>query len=70
LDDHGGAHSGDHTHSASAASFAAISYFACEQLANYESKTGDLQVAVDDYNTALSWINPIEYNTGVRPEVL
>ena len=38
-----------------AARFATVAYFAAEQLADYESKTGDLHAAVDDYRSALSW---------------
>ena len=52
-----------------AASFAAVSYFAAEQLADYESATNDLHAAVDDYNTALSWTAQVN-GLGVRPEVL
>ena len=52
-----------------AASFAAVSYFAAEQLADYESASNDLHAAVDDYNTALSWTAKVN-GLGVRPEVL
>ena len=50
-------------------SFAAVSYFAAEQLADYESTTGDLHAAVDDYNTAVSWTSELS-GLGIRPEVL
>ena len=48
-----------------AASFAAVAYFAAEQLADYESATNDLHAAVDDYNTALSWTAQVN-GLGVR----
>jgi len=50
-------------------SFAAVAYYAAEQLADYESATNDLHAAVDDYNTALSWTAQLDGH-GVRPEVL
>jgi tetratricopeptide (TPR) repeat protein len=56
-------------HTESAAGFAAVSYFASEQLADYESKTGDLHAAVDDYTAAVSWTTQLD-GRGVRPEVL
>lgn len=52
-----------------ATSFAAVSYFAAEQLGDYESATNDLHAAVDDYNTALSWSEQLDFH-GLRPEVL
>src|SRR6476660_7452857 len=48
-----------------AASFAAVSYFAAEQLADCESATDDLHAAVDDLNTALSWTAQLD-GLGVR----
>src|SRR5262245_16692884 len=53
-----------------ALAFATVSYFACEQLADYERETGDLQAAVEDYTTALSWTDQVTDGSGVRPEVL
>ena len=50
--------------------FAAISYYACEQLADYESESGNLHAAVEDYTNALDWVPQIEEGSGVRPEVL
>lgn len=53
-----------------AASFAAVSYFAAEQLGDYENATNDLHAAVDDYNTALGWTAQLGGGRGLRPEVL
>lgn len=53
-----------------AASFAAVSYYACEQLADDESRTHDLHAAAEDYGTALTWTSELEEGVGVRPEVL
>jgi tetratricopeptide (TPR) repeat protein len=50
--------------------FGAVSYYACEQLGDYESRTGDLHAAAEDYTNALNWAPVIELGTGVRPEVL
>jgi cellulose synthase operon protein C len=59
--------------------FAAVSYYACEQLADYESESGNLHAAVEDYTTALDWVPQLEdeedamldpSGSGVRPEVL
>ena len=36
--------------------FAAISYLACEQLGDYESRSGSLHAAVEDYTNALDWV--------------
>jgi cellulose synthase operon protein C len=49
--------------------FAAMSYYACEQLADYESQSGNLHAAVEDYTNALDWTPQLE-GSGVRPEVL
>jgi len=35
--------------------FAAVSYYACEQLADYESGSGNLHAAIEDYTTAFDW---------------
>jgi tetratricopeptide (TPR) repeat protein len=52
--------------------FATVSYYACEQLADYESQSGNLHAAVEDYTNALNWIPQLENRSGVglRPEVL
>jgi cellulose synthase operon protein C len=50
--------------------FAAVSYYACEQLADYESQSGNLHAAVEDYTNALDWAPQLEGAFGVRPEVL
>ena len=52
--------------------FAIVSYYACEQLADYESRSGNLHAAVEDYTNALDWVPRIESvdESGVRPEVL
>lgn len=50
--------------------FAAVSYYACEQLADYESQTGDLHAAVEDYTNALAWLPQLEGGANIRPEVL
>ena len=50
--------------------FAAVSYYACEQLADYERESGNLHAAVEDYATALDWTPRITEGSGVRPEVL
>ena len=50
--------------------FAAISYYACEQLANYESESGNLYAAAEDYTNALDWVPQMSRGSGVRPEVL
>ena len=49
--------------------FAAVSYYACEQLADYESQSGNLHTAVEDYTNALDWAPQLD-GYGVRPEVL
>lgn len=56
--------------SSDALAFATLSYFACEQLADYERESGDLHAAVEDYTTALSWSDQVTRGSGVRPEVL
>jgi tetratricopeptide (TPR) repeat protein len=53
-----------------AVAFATVSYFACEQLADYEREAGDLHAAVEDYTTALSWSKQVNGGSGVRPEAL
>ena len=50
--------------------FAAISYYACEQLADYESRSGNLPAATEDYTNALDWVPRLEEGSGIRPEVL
>lgn len=50
--------------------FAAVSYYACEQLADYESESGDLRTAVEDYTSALAWVPQLEGGANIRPEVL
>ena len=49
--------------------FAALSYYACEQLGDYESQSGNLHAAVEDYTNALDWVPLIEKAQGVLPEV-
>ncbi len=49
--------------------FAAVSYYACEQLADYESRSGNLHAAAEDYANALDWAPQLKYSN-VRPEVL
>jgi len=49
--------------------FAAVSYYACEQLADYERESGSVRAAVEDYATALDWTPRIRQGSGVRPEV-
>jgi hypothetical protein len=50
--------------------FAAVSYYACTQLGDYERESGNLHAAVEDYTNALNWTQHIEQQSGVRPEVL
>ena len=50
--------------------FAAVSYYACEQLADYESQSGNLHAAVEDYTVALDWVPQVAAGSGIRPEVL
>jgi cellulose synthase operon protein C len=50
--------------------FAAISYYACEQLADYESRSGNLHAATEDYTNALGWVPRLEEGSGIRSEVL
>ena len=50
--------------------FAALSYYACEQLADYESESGNLHAAVEDYTNALDWVPQLGEGYGVLPEVL
>lgn len=57
-------------HSDAALQFALVSYYACEQLADYESKSGNLHAAVEDYTNALDWAPQIAGGSDVRPEVL
>ena len=49
--------------------FAAVSYYACEQLGDYESQSGNLHAAVEDYTNALDWVPLVENAQGVLPEV-
>ena len=63
--------------SAPAAGFAAISYLACEQLGDYESRSGSLHAAVEDYTNALDWVPKIQNlipealaDASVRPEAV
>ena len=49
--------------------FAAVSYYACEQLADYESESGNLYAAVEDYTNALDWTPQLQEG-GVQAEVL
>lgn len=57
-------------HYEAALEFAAVSYYACEQLADYESESGNLHAAVEDYANALDWVPQLQHESGVRPEVL
>jgi tetratricopeptide (TPR) repeat protein len=50
--------------------FAAVSYYACEELGDYERESGNLHAAVEDYTNALDWTQQVEQGSGVRPEVL
>jgi cellulose synthase operon protein C len=52
--------------------FAAVSFYACEQLGDYESQSGNLRAAVEDYTSALGWVPQMNVDSvsGVRPEVL
>jgi tetratricopeptide (TPR) repeat protein len=50
--------------------FAAVSYYACEELADYERESGNLHAAVEDYTTALDWTPQLAEGSGARPEVL
>jgi tetratricopeptide (TPR) repeat protein len=50
--------------------FAALSYYACEQLADYERESGHLHAAAEDYTNALDWTQQVGQGSGVRPEVL
>ena len=49
--------------------FAAVSYYACEQLADYESESGNLYAAVEDYTNALDWVRLLQEG-GARAEAL
>jgi tetratricopeptide (TPR) repeat protein len=49
--------------------FAAVSYYACEQLGDYESQSGDLHAAVEDYTNALDWVPLVEKEQGLLPDV-
>jgi cellulose synthase operon protein C len=51
-------------------SFAAVAYFAAQQLADYESATGDLHAAVDDYQAAASWTPPMAWYGDGAPMVV
>ena len=53
-----------------ALAFAAISYYACEQLADYESRTGDLHAAAEDYTNALDWLPRVSVQDGILPQAL
>jgi cellulose synthase operon protein C len=50
--------------------FAGISYYACEQLADYESQSGNLRAAAEDYTNALDWVPTFQETGEIRPEVL
>ena len=50
--------------------FAAVSYYACEELADYERESGNLHAAVEDYTTALDWTPQMAQGSGARPEAL
>jgi cellulose synthase operon protein C len=50
--------------------FAVVSYYACEQLGDYESESGNLHAAVEDYANALDWLPQIGEVFNVQPEVL
>jgi tetratricopeptide (TPR) repeat protein len=50
--------------------FAAMSYYACEQLADHERESGDLHAAAEDYAAALDWTEQVGKGPGIRPEVL
>jgi tetratricopeptide (TPR) repeat protein len=50
--------------------FAAVSYYACEELADYERESGNLHAAVEDYTTALDWTPQMAEGSGARPEAL
>jgi tetratricopeptide (TPR) repeat protein len=52
--------------------FAAVSFYACEQLGDYESQSGNLRAAVEDYTNALDWVPRMNGDevSGARPEVL
>ena len=43
-----------------AVDFAAISYLACEQLGDYESRSDSLAAAVEDYTDALNWAPKVQ----------
>jgi tetratricopeptide (TPR) repeat protein len=47
-----------------------VSYYACEQLADYERESGNLRAAVEDYGTALDWAQQMEQGSGARLEAL
>jgi Zn-dependent protease len=52
-------------------SFAALSYFATEQLADHELATGDLHAATEDYQAALAWAGfELDSAARIRSEVL
>ena len=57
-------------HTDTALQFAAVSYYACEQLADYERESGNLYAAAEDYTTALNWLPRFNAGSGFRPEVL
>src|SRR5262249_33695962 len=44
--------------------FAAVSYYACEQLGDFESESGNLHAAAEDYANALDWL-PLLEGSGV-----
>ena len=50
--------------------FAALSYYACEQLGDYERESGHLHAAVEDYTNAMDWAQQVGQGSGARPEVL
>ena len=53
-----------------ALAFAAVSFYACEQLADYESRTGDLHAAAEDYTNALDWLPRVSAQDGILPQAL
>lgn len=50
--------------------YASVSFYACEQLADYESRTGDLHAAAEDYTNALDWLPRVAAQDGILPQAL
>ena len=50
--------------------FAEVSYYACEQLGDFETESGNLHAAAEDYANALDWLPQLGEGSGLRPEVL